>query len=83
METVTIMDILRRWPHSIDARSTSEVMAACRLEHAAAYRWLMKLATSGYFSRENRPLPVGGRVTYWTITPKGRAAITELERIYA
>lgn len=78
------MDLLERWDQCPDRMTTSEIIRLTGLTyHSAPYRWMMKLAICGYFQRHNAPQPRGGKLVCWTITPKGRAAITELKRIHA
>lgn len=80
----TAMDLLARWHHVPDRLSTPEILKLSGVGHySAPYRWMMKLAIYGYFSREAAQQPRGGKLIYWTITEKGRAAITELQRIHA
>lgn len=73
------MALLERWPEN-DSLSTPEIIAmAGDLDHAVIYRWMMKLATYGYFRRDNDVQPRGGKLIKWTITPKGRATARELQ----
>lgn len=78
------MDLLERWEYLPDRLTTTDVVKITGLSRwDTTYRWMMKLATCGYFQRHNAPQPRGGKLIYWTITAKGRAAITELKRIHA
>lgn len=80
----TAMDLLARWQHVPDRLSTTEVIKLSGIPYySAPYRWMMKLATHGYFRREIAPQPRGGKLIYWTITDKGREAVIELQRIRA
>lgn len=77
------MELLERWEFSPDSLNTTEVLRLSGIPYySAPYRWMMRLATFGYFHRYDAPQPRGGKLIYWTITPKGRAAIAELKRIH-
>lgn len=76
------MDLLEIWP-SDDTMTTQDIMKLSGCIHSVVYRWMMKLATTGYFDRDNRSQSRGGTQIYWTITPKGRAAALELRKIHA
>lgn len=73
------MTLITRWPGEATL-STPEIIAMSGdLDHAVVYRWMIKLATYGYFHRDNAVQPRGGKLIVWTITPKGRAAALELQ----
>lgn len=78
------MDTLSRWPEHSDTLSTPELISLSgHRSQPTVYRWMMRLTVCGYFRRHTVMRPRGGILTYWTITDKGREAITELKRIHA
>ncbi len=78
MEKVTpcrsAMDILARWGHH-EQLSTSEVVKLAGRTHPTVYKWMIGLLVRGYFRRDKARNP-----PLWTITPRGREAITEAGR---
>jgi len=77
------MDLLERWERHTSLTTTEVIKLTGSACWDTTYRWMMRLATCGYFQRHNASQPRGGKLIYWTITAKGRAAITELKRIHA
>lgn len=78
------MALLRRWPQQGDELSTPDIIAlAGGIDHAVVYRWMMRMSCYGYFSRDNRSQPRGGKLVVWSITKKGREAAHELKRVPA
>lgn len=73
------MDMLSRWPQR-DSLTTPEILEITRKDWSTVYRWMMRLATYGYFSRRSDPRHTGhggGTIITWTITQKGRARAAE------
>ena len=77
------MDMLARWPQR-DSMTTPEIVQITRKDWSTIYRWMMRLATYGYFTRRSDPRHTGqggGTIITWTITPKGRIIAQQEENV--
>jgi len=74
-DTARASDVLGLWP-ARDTMTTSEIIEITGKNHSVVYRWMMRLAIFGYFTRRSEPRRAGhggGTIVFWTITPKGRS----------
>ena len=83
MPPTTPMELLGRWLLAPAYTLTSPEVEALAggLDQGVTYRWMIRLAVQGYFTRRIERRPGGNTLIHWTITPRGRAVAENLRRI--